>query len=94
VSFPFDFEKNGMVRAWHGRGMLCVNRPLVFCLQIFFKDDGIAFKLHRCKSDSFEPLFVDKGLKTSEIYSGVLALRTKSRGLLHKGVLTLKQSGS
>ena len=49
-----------------------------------------------------------EGLKTSEIYSGVLALRTKTRGLLHKGVLllhdnvrplhkgvlTLKQSGS
>jgi hypothetical protein len=29
MSLPFDFEKNGMVRAWHGRGMVCVNPPLV-----------------------------------------------------------------
>jgi hypothetical protein len=26
VSFPFDFEKKGMVRAWHGRGMTNVNQ--------------------------------------------------------------------
>jgi hypothetical protein len=32
VSFPFDFEKNGMVRAWHGRGMANVNQTRPHCV--------------------------------------------------------------
>jgi hypothetical protein len=29
---PFDFEKNGMVRAWHGRGMANVNQTRPHCV--------------------------------------------------------------
>jgi hypothetical protein len=32
VSFPFDFKKNGMVRAWHGRGMANVNQTQPYCV--------------------------------------------------------------
>jgi hypothetical protein len=32
MSFPFDFEKNGMVRAWHGRGMANVNQTRPHCV--------------------------------------------------------------
>jgi hypothetical protein len=32
VSFPFDFEKNGMVRAWHGHGIANVNQTPPHCV--------------------------------------------------------------
>jgi hypothetical protein len=32
MSFPFDFEKKGMVRAWHERGMTSVNQTRPHCV--------------------------------------------------------------
>jgi uncharacterized protein len=32
VSFPFDFENNGMDRAWHERGMANVNQTRPHCV--------------------------------------------------------------